>query len=130
MTKPKHASLDDMLAGFQLVFFEVIWDAFPWIKSVWIREGHGQFQLFVETTEPQDGREWDDFDYLVREMFEEGQKVLNRFEPQTKHEIKYAIQHGPTVPNRHGYRELMSDKVFKKIAKKHAPWRRSRPPSC
>ena len=44
-------------------------------------------------------------------------------EPNSKHKIEYKIQNGLTVPQDDGYRELMSDRLFKKIAKKHAPWR-------
>jgi hypothetical protein len=44
-------------------------------------------------------------------------------EPNSKHKIEYTIQNGLTVPQDDGYRELMSGRVFKRIAKKIAPWR-------
>src|SRR5262249_38864842 len=36
---------------------------------------------------------------------------------------KRSVEQIANVPQGGGYRELMSDRVFKKIAKKHAPWR-------
>jgi hypothetical protein len=123
MTKSQYSSLDAMLFGFQLIFFEGIWMAFPWIESIWIREKDDQLQLFVQTAESQDEKEWDDLDYLLREIFERKAKVLDQLEPDSKHKIEHKIEHGPNVPKGGGYRELMSDRVFKKIAKRHAPWR-------
>jgi hypothetical protein len=107
MTKPQRTLLE-RLPGLQLAFCEIIWPAFRWIQSVWIKESKGQFDLFVEATATQDEKEWDDFDYLAGQVFNAGEK----------HKI-----HGSTVPKDRGYRELMSDRVFKAIAKKHAPWR-------
>jgi hypothetical protein len=123
MTNPTHSTLDAMLPGFQLVLFEIIWPAFPWIKSIWIRENNRQLQLFVETTTEQDEKEWDDLDYLIRERFDVKEKMLNELEPDSKHKIEHTIQHGPAVPKNCGYRELISDRLFKKIAKKYAPRR-------
>src|SRR5262249_49197195 len=123
MTKSKYSTLDAMLPGLQLSFFEFIWDAFPWIKSIWIRESNRQLQLFVETTDDQDKREWDDLNYLVRERFDVREKLLDEQEPNSKHGLEHTIQHGPAVPKNRGYRELMSDRLFRKIAKKHAPGR-------
>ena len=123
MTKSKHSTLDAMLPGFQLVFFEIIWPAFPWIKSIWIRENNRQLQLFVETADEQDEKEWEDFDYLVREWLDVKEKLLDEQEPDLKHELRYTVRHGSAVPEKRGYRELMSDRLFKKIAKEVAPSR-------
>src|SRR5207248_7796868 len=112
MTKLQRTSLGEQLPGLQLAFFELIWPAFRWIKSIWIKESKGQFEVFVEATATQDKKEWDDFDYLADEVFNAGEK----------HKIQHTVQHGPTVPKDRGYRELMSDRVFKAIASKHAPW--------
>jgi hypothetical protein len=124
MTKPNPESLDEMLLSLQVSFFEFVWDAFWWIESIWIREGNSQFELFVVTPEPQDEKEWDDFDFLVRERFETQERALDRLEPEAKHKISYTIRHGSAVPKHQGYRELMSSRVFRMIAKRYAPWRR------
>jgi hypothetical protein len=113
MTAIRRRSLDEELVGLQLAFFEIIWDVFPWIKSVWIKENKGEFQVFVETRAAQDDKEWDDFNYLAEEVFNAGEK----------HKIRHTILHGPDVPKDAGYRELMSDRLFRKITKRHAPWR-------
>jgi hypothetical protein len=113
MTRPQHASLDEQLPGLQLAVFEVIWPAFRWIKSIWIKECGGQFEVFVEETATQDEKEWNDFDYLIERVFNAGEKL----------KVRHTVQHGLTVPQDRGYRELMSDRVFEKIAKRHAPWR-------
>jgi hypothetical protein len=113
MTKPTRTSIDEQLPGLQLAFFELVWPAFPWIQSIWIKETKRQFQIFVEATATQDKKEWDDFSYLADEVLNAGEK----------HKVVHTIEHGPVVPNNRGYQELMSDKLFKVIAKKHAPWR-------
>jgi len=124
MTESQNTLLDDVtLRGFRLMYFEFIWPAFRWIESIWIREKNGQLQLFVQTSDSQNETEWDDLDYLVREIFEHEEQALDREEPGSKHKIEYIIQHGPSIPKDCGYRELMSDRLFKKLAKRLAPSR-------
>jgi hypothetical protein len=123
MTEPQSPSLEELLPGMRDAFFEIIWPTFRWVESIWIKESKGQFHLFVEATAAQDDKEWDDFDYLVREVLKGVERLLDRLEPNSKHKIAHKIQHGPSVPKGRGYRELMSDRVFRKIAKRHAPWR-------
>ncbi len=123
MTEPQRPSLDDLLPKMQFVFFEFMWPAFQWIRSVWIEESNGQYQLFAQTTATQDKRKLDGFTYLVGEALKGGERMLDELEPGTKHRLPYTVQYGPSVPRDVGYRELMTDAVFKKIAKKHAPWR-------
>jgi hypothetical protein len=48
MSGPQQASLAKQLSGLRLAFFEIIWDTFPWIKSIWIKEHKTEFQVFVE----------------------------------------------------------------------------------
>lgn len=123
MSEPQGITLDELLPGMREAYFEVIWGVFPWIKSIWINEARGQFRLFVEATDEQDAKEWDDFDYLAGSVFKSVERALDEREPTSKHKIEYRIQNGLTVPQDDGYRELMSDRVFKKIAKRIAPWR-------
>lgn len=95
MTESQYASLDAMLFGLQLMSFEILWDAFPWMQSIWIREEGHRLQLFVQTAESQDEKEWDDLNYLLREMFDVEEKGLDEEEPGSKHKIEYSIEHGP-----------------------------------
>ena len=113
MTESRRTTLGERLPGLQLAFFEIIWDTFRWIRSIWIKEVNDQYQIFVEASAPQDQKEWDDFGYLVERVFNVGED----------HKIRHTLQHGSTVPKYCGYQELMSDRIFKEIAKKHAPWR-------
>jgi hypothetical protein len=107
----------------QLAFFEFMWPGFRWIESLWIRESGGQYQLFVQTGAQQDKEKLDGFDYLAGEIFKGAERMLDEVEPGSKHKIEYTTHHGPAVPKDRGYRELMSESVFKKIASEHAPWR-------
>ena len=123
MNKSQSPILDELLPEMQVGFFEIIWPTFRWIQGIWIKENKDQLHLFVEATAPQDDKEWDDFDYLAGGVFRVAEKLLDELEPASKHKIEHTIQHGLSVPKDHGYRELMSDRVFKKIAKRDAPWR-------
>ena len=123
MSKPRSPTLDELLPGMQLAFFDTVWPAFQWIQSIWVKAGRDQFHLFVVATAEQDKKEWDDFDDLAGAVFKSVERALDEREPNSKHKIEYTIQNGLTVPQDDGYRELMSDGVFKRIAKRDAPWR-------
>ena len=123
MTEPQTPSLEELLPGMRFAFFEMMWPGFRWIESLWIRETNGQYQLFVQIMAPQDRTKLDRFNYVVGEVLKAGERMLDELEPATKHRLPHTIQYGPIVPRDVGYRELMTDAVFKKIAKKHAPWR-------
>ena len=126
MNKSQSPILDELLPEMQVGFFEIIWPTFRWIQGIWIKENKDQLHLFVEATAPQDDKEWDDFDYLAGKVFKAAERLLDELEPSSKHKIGHTVQHGPTVPKDREYRELMSARVFKAIAKKHAPWRLER----
>jgi hypothetical protein len=123
MTEPRRMTLEELLPGMQHAFFDTVWPAFRWIQSIWIKEGNGRFHLFVEAAAMQNKKEWDDFDYLAGKVFKAVERLLDELAPDVKHKIKHTIQYGPSVPKDRGYQELMSDGMFKKIAKEHAPWR-------
>ena len=115
--------LDELLPGMRAAFFETVWPAFQWIQSIWVKARRDQFHLFVVATAEQDKKEWDDFDYLAGAVFKSLQRALDEREPNSKYKIEYRIQNGLTVPQDDGYCELMSDRVYERIAKRHAPWR-------
>jgi hypothetical protein len=123
MTNPQNPPLDELLPGMRFAFFELMWPGFEWIKSLWIGESNGRYHLFVQTTGPQDKKKWRRFNYLAGRVFKGGERMLDELTAGSKHKIEFTIQYGPTVPHNDGYQELMSTRVFKKIAKKHAPWR-------
>src|SRR5258708_29537634 len=124
MSEPRRTALYVLLPGLRVAFFEMIWPAFRWIQSIWIKESDGQFQLFVEAAAPQNEKERDDFDYLVGQVLAQLQKSRADLMPElAKYKIEHTIQYGATVPQDGGYQVLMSDGWFKKIAKRYAPWR-------
>jgi hypothetical protein len=63
------------------------------------------------------------FEHVMREIFDIREELLDEWEPNSKHTIRFTVQYGSAVPNDQGYQEMMSDRIFKKIAKRHAPWR-------
>ena len=128
MSEPERTALHELLPVLRLTFFELIWDAFPWIQSIWIKESNRQFHLFVEARTPQDQKERDDLDYLVGETIAHLQKLRADLMPSlATYKIEHTIDYGPKVPEGLGYQELMSDRWFKKIAKKLHPgdWRKA-----
>ena len=122
MTEPQNPPLDELLPGMRAAFFEMMWPGFDWIESLWIRERNGQYQLFAQTT-LQDRTKLERFDTVAGRVLEAGERMLDEREPGTKHRLEHTIQYGPAVPQDVDYRELMTDAVFKKIAKRDAPWR-------
>ena len=123
MTDRQNPPLDQLLPRLQFVLVEFMWPGYRWIRSVWIREGNGQYHLFVETKGAHDEEKLDGFSYLVGEILKGAEKILDEETPGSKHKIKYTIQFGSTVPRDGGYQELMSARIFKEIAEKHEPWR-------
>jgi len=123
MTDRQNPPLDQLLPRMQFVLVGFIWPPFRWIRSVWIKEGNGQYQLFVETTGARDEENLDGFSYLVGEKFKGSERMLDEQSPGSKHEIKHTIQYDSSVPRDGGYQELMSARAFKEIAEKHEPWR-------
>jgi hypothetical protein len=123
MTEDQRGILDKALPGLRLIFFEFMWPPFRWIRNLWIRERDGHYELFAEVHDMQDQTKLDGFSYLAGEILDEEEKVIDRLAPGSKHKIERRIQYGPSVPRDGGYQELMSDRVFRMIAKRHAPWR-------
>jgi hypothetical protein len=112
MTELQRKSLSELLPGMQLAVFEIIWFAFPWMRSIWIKENSRQVHFFIEVPSALPEQEREDCRRLLKEM-------LDVAMPGTDHTAEY----GPVAPHANGYHELMSDRLFKAIASKVAPWR-------
>ncbi len=123
MKESQSPPLDELLSALQAMFFELMWPGFRWIERLWIRKSNNQYQLFVQTAGTKDKESLDGFNYLVGEVFKNMERVLDELAPGAKHKIEHTIQYGSDAPHDGEYQELMSDTVFRKIAKKHAPWR-------
>jgi hypothetical protein len=123
MKETQSPPLDELLSALRAMFFELMWPGFRWIESLWIRKNNDQYQLFVQTAGTKDKESLDGFNYLVGEVFKNMERALDELAPGAKHKIEHTIQYGPSAPRDGEYQELMSDRVFKMIAKRHTPWR-------
>lgn len=112
MSEFQGKSLRELLPGMQLAVFEITWFTFPWIHSIWIKQNNGQIQFFVEVASAPSEDEQENCRRLLKEM-------LDVAMPYTDHTVEY----GPMGSQVDGYHELMSDRLFKAIASKVAPWR-------
>src|SRR5690242_3277215 len=113
MTASPNPSLDELLSRMRFVFFEFMWPPFSWIKSLWIRERDGTYQIFVETADAQDKEDIDDFNHLVGELLKGGEKMLDDLVSGSGHRLKHTIQYGFALPQDGGYQELMTKRVFR-----------------
>jgi len=118
MTKRQLGNLAPLLPGLQLGIFEIIWPACPWIKSIWLKKGDGQVHFFIEAMNVPDEEQWESCQRHIGEMVD----VAARFD-EVAFSAGHTIQYGSLIPQDEGYLELMSDRQFKEIATKHAPWR-------
>ncbi len=124
MAKTRRVRLDDeLLLGMQHAFFEIVWRHFPWIRRIWIKESDGHFQLFLEVATVPNKQTSDNVAYHIERTLKAVGRGLDELFPDSKHLIDHTIQYGRSVPRNQGYRVLMSDGVFKRIAKEVAPWR-------
>jgi hypothetical protein len=117
MTDDQHSKLGGLLAGIQLGIFEVIWPTFRWVRSIWIKKGR-QVHLFVHVAESPDEEDWEDFKRLAKELLDVAARNY-RAELSAGYTIRYGLQ----APPDQEYQELMSDSLFKQIAREVAPWR-------
>lgn len=111
MSRPR-SILEERLAGLQLAVFEIVWPAFPWIRSLWIRQVNRRIEIFVEMASALADEEREDCLRLVKEMLDVAMPGLG-----------HAVAFGAKVPQGEDCLELMSDRLFQQIAKEVAPWR-------
>lgn len=105
------------IAGLQLAFFETVWPAFEWIESVVLETPEGgvpKVRVLCRRIPP--SQECAECNALICEVLNESPQFRNAvvlIEPtSTSHA---ALPHGTT--------ELISEAVFRAIAREVAPWR-------
>ncbi len=123
MTKPQRPTVDELVSELRLLIFEFIWPTFKWIQGIWIKESRGAFIVFTQVHAMPKKISVERFEYVMREMFNESEEPRDELEPKSKDAIRFTVEYGPEVPKDRGYQELMSDRVFRMIAKRHAPSR-------
>jgi hypothetical protein len=122
MSMPPRPNWDRLLGGMQLGVFEVVWGVFPWIKAIWIRKSSGRAYFHIHVCEMPDEEEQEECRSQV-EMLIDAAKNFDKVSFRAGYTIRYSPRR---VPRGMGYRTLMSDRFFRQIARKHAPWRPER----
>lgn len=119
MVKRARPSWDRLLSGMQIGVFEIIWSSFRWIKGIWIRRSAGRVYFHIQTTDGLNGKEKEAF----RDQIEALTNVAKGFD-KASFRAGFTIRYSPRrVPRGMGYRIVMSDRVFREIARRRAPWR-------
>ena len=60
MTSDPPDNFDRLFPGMQLAFFEIIWPAFSWIKSIWLKRTKEGLNFYLEVTVPPPADERED----------------------------------------------------------------------
>jgi hypothetical protein len=118
MNKISRAKWDRMLNGMRYGVFNVMWPS-PGIKEMWVRYSGDRAHFFIHAPEMLSEDDRDHVRRNVEVMIEAG-KELDRAVFRGGYEIRYGRRR---VARGMGYRTLMSDRLFREIARKHAPWR-------
>lgn len=105
-------AIEDKLAGIQLAILELIWPAFTWIDQIAMSVAASKCSVYVQADVRPSSMERDDCARLLGEIFDE---VL------AGTQIRLEVICGKQTPL--GYREVLSQEIFKAIAKEVAPWR-------
>jgi hypothetical protein len=112
-------SWDRQLAGLQVGVFEALWPGFDWLRAIWVRRGAGRVHFHVQAAALPNDEERDAFGDLIGVLVEAGREV-DPASFRSGFTIRYGLRR---VPRGVGYRIVMSDRVFREIARKRAPWR-------
>lgn len=104
---------DAVAPGVQLAVFETVWPSFVDLRRLLCSvDTNGQLHFVIEWNGVPTAADRHDCEYLLREI---GQAA---FGPHSGYHFTYAEQDAAA-----GYRELMSDAVFRSIASEVAPHR-------
>jgi hypothetical protein len=106
--------VSEKLPEIQLALFELIWPTFDWIDALYIASGPSTCAVHVEAARLPSQDEQDDCERLLGEIFD---VVL------AGTALRLEVTQDKRPPTKPGYREAMSQAIFKTIAKDVAPWR-------
>lgn len=119
MVNRARPSWDRLLGGMQLGVFEVLWLTFRWVKGIWIRRSGGRAYFHVQATDMPNDEEPEAFHDQIETMIDVAKEV-----DRASFRAAFTIRYSPRrVPRGVGYRILMSDRLFREIARRRAPWR-------
>lgn len=105
---------DQNLSGLQLAIFELIWPAFDWIKTIHASKNTNTPVIHIQTNKTPSTSDWEDLLRLINEIIN-----IN----SAKHQIQVKVTHSNLPPIDKSFQEIMSNEIFKMIAKDVAPWR-------
>lgn len=106
--------IEKKFAGIQLALFELIWPTFDWIEVIYVGAKPEGCVVYLQVEQLPDMDEENDCKRLMREVFEpvlEGTGI-----PLT---VSISKQNAALK----GFKEALSDSIFRMIAHEVAPWR-------
>ena len=106
------AKFDRLLPGIQLAVFETVWAAEPRLARIAFRGDGEILQVHFEWKDDPSPDDIAGVEFMMQGVVDvalESRKAVTRFTS------------GCSTPD--GYREVMSDNIFRAIASRHAPWR-------
>lgn len=106
--------IDEKMAGIQLALFELIWPTFEWIDVIFVKADANTCFVYLQAVQLPTASDQADCERLVGEIFD---SVLEG----TPLHLKVTLE--KYAPTGQGYREAMSNCIFKMIAEDVAPWR-------
>jgi hypothetical protein len=104
-----------IMAGLQLAIFELIWGSYDWTERIYLRMGEKSVEVYFECKREPPDEQWESCCYLIDEMLD----VM--FENDRLRDISWKLER----PSNEEFVEIMSDSIFREIAKSLAPWRLS-----
>jgi hypothetical protein len=106
--------INNKLYGIQLTLFEIIWPCFPWMTAIRVKGDAKACMFHVQVTHFPTEDDQEDCERLLGEILD---AVLDDAE------LRLVVTYDRCPPMGSGYREVMSELIFKKIAADVAPWR-------
>jgi hypothetical protein len=106
--------IDKKFAGIQLAFFEMIWPIYDWIEVIYVGSKPDGCFVHLHVNQLPDAKEQDACKRLLGDVLEvvlEGSGTP----------LTVSFSKSSTAPN--GFKEALSDDIFKMIAQEVAPWR-------
>ena len=102
------------LLGFQVLIFEMNWPSFKWIRSVFAQFFPGTVMLWIDCSEPPPASSVEACSAMFKEIFEVVYGGRSR---------ELMLEYRDAAPNSADFKMIMSDEIFKRLAKEVAPWR-------
>lgn len=87
------------------------------LTRIWVKKD-GPIAIFIQVATTPDEEAWEDCKRLLAELLD-----VAASSHRSELTEGYTISYGMQAPHDQGYLELISDSIFRQIAKEVAPWR-------